>query len=161
MIWGGAYGGMIQVHSSFSGATSRDLILGQADNAGTAIPFLKLVNNQIQAFKPLISSDSATFAGRVKGYPALYDSNFVIRSQVQALATNSFQISIESDGITTAFVIPHNLTGVASGSRVFVTARNSLAAGFTYVQVDATNVTVNYSSPPSAGSPLWDIQIIK
>jgi len=56
------------------------------------------------------------------------------------------------DGSTLVFTIAHGLTGVTSASPVIVTPRLPAAAGAFYVTVDATNITLTYSSAPASGT---------
>lgn len=58
-----------------------------------------------------------------------------------------------SDGVSTTVVVPHTLGVVPT--YVNIVAKNALAAGFTYVTADASNITINYGSAPAAGSPQY------
>lgn len=55
-------------------------------------------------------------------------------------------------GSLTTITIPHGLSGISSSSTVYVTAKNSASANFSYVTVDATNVNINYTTAPASGT---------
>ena len=62
------------------------------------------------------------------------------------------QTSFSGNGSSTSFTIAHGLTGISTTSKAFVTARNSATAGWSYIDVDATNITVNYAVAPASGT---------
>lgn len=64
----------------------------------------------------------------------------------------SKQSILSGTGAATSFTIAHGLTGVTSASKVFVTARTAAALGITWVDLDATNITINYTVAPVLGA---------
>jgi len=69
---------------------------------------------------------------------------------VNALTENSGTATFSGDGSTTQFSIPHGL--VSTPTKVQVTPLTEDAAGDFYVTADATNIYINYLSPPASGA---------
>jgi hypothetical protein len=56
------------------------------------------------------------------------------------------------DGSTTTFTIAHGLSGVTSTSACVVQAKSADAVGITYIETDATNITIHFASAPPSGT---------
>lgn len=56
------------------------------------------------------------------------------------------------NGSSTAIVIPHGLTGITSASSVIPFPNSAAAAGLVSASIDATNITINYTVAPPAGT---------
>lgn len=83
---------------------------------------------------------------------SLYDTFWKLTSGTTQpkLLNNSGKYVTSGDGTTTQFTIQHGL--VSTPSRVLVTPCSLDAAGTMYVTVDSTNIYVNYSVAPPAGT---------
>lgn len=56
------------------------------------------------------------------------------------------------NGSSTSIVIPHFKANINSGSDIIITPRNSASAGYSYVELDATNITIVYPIAPPSGT---------
>lgn len=67
-----------------------------------------------------------------------------------ASGSSSISQSTQSgDGVTTSFNIAHGLGGTP---KVLLTAIGADAAGYAYITVDATNITIVYNIAPASGT---------
>jgi hypothetical protein len=71
-----------------------------------------------------------------------------------------YSAQVTASGGSTTIVIPHGVSGVSATSRVFVTARNSISGGWSYVDIDNTNLVIYYPVATTSGTLKYDIQII-
>lgn len=60
------------------------------------------------------------------------------------------QVTLDGDGVATQFTIPHGLPEVPS--EWFVEAATEDARGIAFTDADATNIIVNYDTPPASGT---------
>ena len=88
-------------------------------------------------------------------------NNVIIRNNIGYVTENFGQYVTSGDGTTTQFSIPHGL--VSTPNNVVVTPCSADAMGSMYVTVDSTNIYVNYSTAPPAGTNnvclYWEAEI--
>ena len=77
-------------------------------------------------------------------------ANSKVRDNIGFNNINGGTATFSGDGTTTAFSIPHSLP--ATPTKVSVVPQSADAAGTFYVTADATNITINYSAAPPAGT---------
>ncbi|RLI50221.1 MAG: hypothetical protein DRP09_20115 [Candidatus Thorarchaeota archaeon] len=76
-------------------------------------------------------------------------SNAIIEGNLGYVNKNGGTATFSGDGTTTQFSIAHGL--VSTPTKVQVTPLTADAAGDFYVTADATNIYINYLSPPASG----------
>jgi len=69
-----------------------------------------------------------------------------------AFVGKQFTATGSGTGSATSIVIAHGVSGVTTASSVIVTPNNAAAAGISYVTIDATNVTIVYTTAPANGT---------
>ena len=80
----------------------------------------------------------------------LTGANDLVKTNEGYVTENSGKATFSGDGTTTQFTIAHGL--VSTPSKVVVTPASADASGSFYVTADATNIYVNYSTAPPAGT---------
>jgi nitrous oxidase accessory protein NosD len=77
-------------------------------------------------------------------------TNFIIRGNIGYVTENSGTATFSGNGTQTIFTIPHGLA--TTPKTVIVTPGSADAIGNFYVTVDATNITVTYTTAPPSGT---------
>lgn len=92
------------------------------------------------------------FTGLVKGIAAINADEFIIKSQLDAVAnvTKTGSNTQSGNGIATSFNIPHGLGTTPTYWNAVATS--APAGNISYVTADATNIIVFYSVAPSTGT---------
>lgn len=69
-----------------------------------------------------------------------------------AFSPKQFRAQASGNGSSTSIVFAHGISGITSSSSVTVSAHNTVSAGWSYVTIDATNITVFWSVAPGIGT---------
>lgn len=127
---------------------------------GKQQPHIKTMNGMLNFF--IHRNDlRATSGDGPKISTSSGDPTFIIEQNFGYKTENSGIAGFNGDGTTKNFVIPHGL--ISAPGKWFVTSNTANAAGIASVTADATNLYVNYSTAPPAGTNnlilIWEAEV--
>ena len=154
------------IHIEGSLASFRTLVIGNAS--------MDLQTTKTQEYGIYETSTATTFTGDniiaynvvpsgLQAVGSIYKSgsNTKVLNNLGYVTQNSGKATFSGDGTTTQFTIAHGL--ISAPSKVVVTPCSADASGQFYVTADATNIYVNYSTAPPAGTDnvclYWEVEV--
>lgn len=131
-----------------SGTNTTTAVAGQMEYNGTILTFTPTgTTRQTFAYLGLAQTFTAQQSGTT---PTAKDST--TKFATTAFVGKQFTATGSGTGSATSIVIAHGVSGVTTASSVIVTPNNSAASGISYVTIDATNITIVYSTAPTSGT---------
>lgn len=100
--------------------------------------------NAVRAASPTLSGTPLSTTPTAK--------NSTTQIATTAFVGKQFRVQASGNGSSTSITIAHGVASITSASSVIATAHNAATAGWSYITIDATNITIVYTTAPVTGT---------